>query len=154
MDLPLEERERACLMKLGVVQDDEARVMEEVRPHVVVTGGVSELEDGEIVRLPAMLPHEIMRAAIRPAVGGSPMRSTNTSMLSSRGRSSGRSRPSMRRCRSGAAAWAKNHASSHGGQVYVAPVIASGVDTCEILHKLNPSPANHHGYARVVATAR
>ena len=59
---PLEEREGACLMQLRVVQNDQAGEMEEVGPHVVVTGGVSELEDSEIVRLPAMLPDEIMRA--------------------------------------------------------------------------------------------
>ena len=48
-------------MQLRVVQDDEAGVVEEVGPHVVVARGVSQLKDRQVVGLPALLPDEIVR---------------------------------------------------------------------------------------------
>jgi hypothetical protein len=54
------EMERARLMKLRVVQNDEPRITEEIRPHVVVTLSVPQLKQGEVVGLTSLLPHEVM----------------------------------------------------------------------------------------------
>ena len=59
--LLLQQQPRSCEVQLAVVQDDQARESEEVGPHVVMTGGVAQLVDGQVVGVPLMLPDEVMR---------------------------------------------------------------------------------------------
>jgi hypothetical protein len=71
-------QELACsrVMQLPVVKHHQAGMSHEIRPHVVVTWRVTHVEHGEIVRLTAVLPDEVMRIEhANPRVGrGKPTR--------------------------------------------------------------------------------
>ena len=51
----------ARVVEARIVQDDEARIGREVRPHVVVPAGVAELVDDEVVGRPLVFPDEVVR---------------------------------------------------------------------------------------------
>ncbi len=51
------------MVQMRVVQDRESRKAEEIGPDVLVRGGITELEDREIVRFERVEPDEIMRRA-------------------------------------------------------------------------------------------
>ena len=50
------------LVELAVVQDDQTGVAGQVRPHVVVAGGVPELVHHQVVRSPRLFPDEVVGA--------------------------------------------------------------------------------------------
>src|SRR5687768_5316297 len=62
LTLLLQQHAPARVMKLSVVKDDEPWITDEVRPHVIVARGISELIHDEIVRLRSLSPHKIKRA--------------------------------------------------------------------------------------------
>ena len=49
-------------LQVAVVDDDKSRVAGQVRPHVVMRGGIAELVDDEIVGVPRVPPDNVMRA--------------------------------------------------------------------------------------------
>jgi hypothetical protein len=50
------------VVQLAVVENDQTWKARRVRPRVVVTGGVAELIDDQIVGMLAVLPEEVVRA--------------------------------------------------------------------------------------------
>ena len=51
------------VMELTIVQDDEARIADQIGPDVVVIGRIAKLIDDKLVRLAEMLPDEIVCVA-------------------------------------------------------------------------------------------
>ncbi len=56
----LQQHASSRVVQLAVVQNDEAREADQIRPHVVVARRVAELIDDEIVRARAVLPDEVV----------------------------------------------------------------------------------------------
>ena len=89
----IQQSPRPGMVQARVVQHDEARVARQIRPHVVVAGGVPELVHDEIVRHALLLPDEVVRVEHdgRPRLGRGE-RSFSTSAAASR-RAGGRVQP-------------------------------------------------------------
>ena len=94
-----EQGQRAGLVHLRVVQDDQPRVVEQVAPHVVVAGGVAELVDDQVVGGAPMPPDEVGGAG--SAVGGvrtvEPL-DVDVDRETASAQPRGRFQPSRRRC--------------------------------------------------------
>ncbi len=58
---PLQQHASSRVVQLAIVQNDEARIADQIRPHVVVARRVAELIDDEIVRARAIFPDEVVR---------------------------------------------------------------------------------------------
>ena len=59
--LLLQQHSCAGVVELTVVENDEAGIADEIRPHVVVTRRVSHLIDDEVVPPAAILPEKVVR---------------------------------------------------------------------------------------------
>jgi hypothetical protein len=55
-----QQRRRACVVQMRLVQHDQPGITERVGPFVVVMRRVAELVDGEVVRLLLVTPHEVV----------------------------------------------------------------------------------------------
>ena len=67
-----EERCRTGMMEVRIVQHREARIPEQIRPDVIMMGGIADLINHQVIGLYAMPPDELVRRAFaRPRLGGS-----------------------------------------------------------------------------------